>query len=382
MSWRCRRSRSVYCRARSSSPLRRRNCRSASPSTGSVPRPACWPVPPLRCSVACCSPQPDRARSVAARVLLGIGCCSSFMAPLAIYARRFPPERFGLLTGVHVGIGSIGTLIATAPLAFAAATDRVAQQLPHRRGRYLRASPRGRRCGAATRRTRSSAPRRRRRLRQASSASSRCCAFPPCARLFLMHLTGYSSFAAGGRPVGRPLPHPCLRLRPQRTWRRCCSFRRSRRSSASFVWGPMDRLFGSLQAAGDDRRRADGGVACGDRRSLGTLPAPMLVALVRRVRVLHRLHAGDDRARQIVVPAAPARSRHHLLNLGTMGGVFLVQTVSGVVRRSLSHRRRRISARCLSPAVRLAGGRCPSSPAVLSRRLRSAAPAPAVQCVS
>ena len=43
------------------------------------------------------------ARDLTARVLLGIGCCSSFMAPLAIYAHRFAPERFGLLTGVHVG---------------------------------------------------------------------------------------------------------------------------------------------------------------------------------------------------------------------------------------------------------------------------------------
>ena len=41
---------------------------------------------------------------IVARVLLGIGSCSSFMAPLAIYARRFPPERFATLTGLQLGI--------------------------------------------------------------------------------------------------------------------------------------------------------------------------------------------------------------------------------------------------------------------------------------
>ena len=36
------------------------------------------------------------------------------MASLAVYAQRFPPERFATLTGVQVGIGTLGTLMATA----------------------------------------------------------------------------------------------------------------------------------------------------------------------------------------------------------------------------------------------------------------------------
>jgi MFS family permease len=58
---------------------------------------------------------------IAARLLIGVGCSSFFMAPLAIYARRFPPERFASLTSIQLGAGSIGTLIATAPLAASAA---------------------------------------------------------------------------------------------------------------------------------------------------------------------------------------------------------------------------------------------------------------------
>ena len=54
---------------------------------------------------------------IAARALIGLGCASFFMAPLAIYARRFPAERFAMLTSLTLGAGSLGTLVATAPLA-------------------------------------------------------------------------------------------------------------------------------------------------------------------------------------------------------------------------------------------------------------------------
>jgi MFS family permease len=56
------------------------------------------------------------------RALLGLGTAGSLVASLAVYANRFPPHRFATLTGLQVGIGTVGTLIATAPLAFSAAT--------------------------------------------------------------------------------------------------------------------------------------------------------------------------------------------------------------------------------------------------------------------
>ncbi len=55
-----------------------------------------------------------------ARMLMGLGCCSFLMAPLALYAERFPPEKFSTITGVHIGGGSFGMLAATAPLAWLA----------------------------------------------------------------------------------------------------------------------------------------------------------------------------------------------------------------------------------------------------------------------
>lgn len=54
---------------------------------------------------------------VSGRLLLGLGCSSFLMAPLLIYNKTFPPERFASLTGLHLAIGNLGTLAATTPLA-------------------------------------------------------------------------------------------------------------------------------------------------------------------------------------------------------------------------------------------------------------------------
>jgi MFS family permease len=59
---------------------------------------------------------------ICGRALLGLGSAGAFVASLAVYARRFPPDRFATLAGLQVGIGTVGALIATAPLAFSTAT--------------------------------------------------------------------------------------------------------------------------------------------------------------------------------------------------------------------------------------------------------------------
>jgi MFS family permease len=56
---------------------------------------------------------------VFARILMGFGCASFFMGPLTIYSRWFPPERFSTLVGIQLGFSGIGVLAATAPLAYA-----------------------------------------------------------------------------------------------------------------------------------------------------------------------------------------------------------------------------------------------------------------------
>jgi len=64
---------------------------------------------------------PSASWLIAARALMGLGCSTFFMAPLTIYARSFPPERFAGLASLQMGLANLGTLAATAPLAAASA---------------------------------------------------------------------------------------------------------------------------------------------------------------------------------------------------------------------------------------------------------------------
>src|ERR1700712_5354964 len=64
----------------------------------------------------------DAGGLVASRALLGFGTCSFLMAPLALYARWFSPERFSTFAGIQLGLGSLGAIFATAPLAYSTAS--------------------------------------------------------------------------------------------------------------------------------------------------------------------------------------------------------------------------------------------------------------------
>ena len=89
-----------------------------------------------RWSAPSCSPLPQRpACLICGRALLGSGRRAPDGARSPLYARRFPPDRFATLAGLQFGFGTIGALLATAPLAFSTATHRLARQLP--RGRRL-----------------------------------------------------------------------------------------------------------------------------------------------------------------------------------------------------------------------------------------------------
>ncbi|MGE0846563.1 MAG: MFS transporter [Flavobacteriaceae bacterium] len=54
---------------------------------------------------------------IAGRAIMGLGCSAFFMAPLTIYTRWFGPQRFSTLVGLTLGIGSFGSLAVTTPLA-------------------------------------------------------------------------------------------------------------------------------------------------------------------------------------------------------------------------------------------------------------------------
>jgi MFS family permease len=65
---------------------------------------------------------PDLNTLVFGRVLMALGCSSFYVAPLAIYSRWFQPKYFSTVTGIQLGLSGLGLLAATSPLAFAAST--------------------------------------------------------------------------------------------------------------------------------------------------------------------------------------------------------------------------------------------------------------------
>jgi predicted MFS family arabinose efflux permease len=59
---------------------------------------------------------------VAGQVLIGIGCAPAFLVCTVFIARRFPPERFAAVSGLALGLGSVGLLLTGTPLAWVVET--------------------------------------------------------------------------------------------------------------------------------------------------------------------------------------------------------------------------------------------------------------------
>lgn len=55
---------------------------------------------------------------VLGQVLTGIGCAPAFLVCTVFIARQFPPERFAAVSGLTLGIGSVGLLLTGTPLAW------------------------------------------------------------------------------------------------------------------------------------------------------------------------------------------------------------------------------------------------------------------------
>jgi MFS family permease len=265
---------------------------------------------------------------IVARVLLGIGSCSSFMAPLAIYARRFPPRRFATLTGLQLGIGSIGTLLATAPLAFATATIGW-------RGTFVAVGIITLAAGVLVWLAVTDTPDAASDIVRTDSLADSIAGVrdvfrtPSVGRLFIIHLCGYASFAMVVGLWGGPyLTHIYgydLQARGDLLFVAAMT-----QILGSLLWGPMDRVFGShkvpvLVGAGLS------GAALALLAVAGPLEPALLfiwfaafgfVCAYSPVMVAH--------GKSLFPPHLVGRGMT-VLNVGTIGGVFLTQTLSGVV---------------------------------------------------
>ena len=58
----------------------------------------------------------------AAMFLIGVGCSPVLMASFFIFAREFDPAKFATLAALMIGVGTVGNLISSYPMAFAAET--------------------------------------------------------------------------------------------------------------------------------------------------------------------------------------------------------------------------------------------------------------------
>lgn len=57
-----------------------------------------------------------------AMMLIGVGCSPVLMASYFIFAREYPPAKFATLAALMLGVGSVGNLVASYPMALAAET--------------------------------------------------------------------------------------------------------------------------------------------------------------------------------------------------------------------------------------------------------------------
>jgi MFS family permease len=265
---------------------------------------------------------------IAARVLMGIGSSCFLMAPLTLYARRYAPGRFAMLTGIQLGLGTVGTLLATAPLAFAAAAlgwrgtfllvaglVLVAALLVFGMVREDAPDPR--------------APHRPETFRDNIAGLIEALRTPSVGRLFFMQLFGYSSFVLVVGLWGGPyLTHIYgydLTARGDMLLLAAIA-----QIVGVLLWGHADRLLG-----GHKLPVLVGFVATALAllavAYAGVLSEPGLMVWLIAVGFASACVTVLIAHGKALFPSRLVGRGMTLLNMGTMAGVFLSQTVSGAL---------------------------------------------------
>ena len=262
------------------------------------------------------------------RVLTGIGCASFFIAPLTIYSRWFPPERFSTVVGIQLGLSALGMLGATAPLAYATAafgwreTFLATAGLTAVIGLAVYAIARDYPPGVVP-------PHRHETLMDTIRGLAVVARTPSVPRLFVMHFSSFSIMVTllglwGGPYLAHVYGHD-LGRRGELLFVLATA-----NVLANFVWGPADRLFMSY------KRPVIGGavvtvllligIAWAGRLEGWTLAAWFIAFGISTAYTAVLTAHG----RSLFPPELVGRGLT-LLNLGTMSGVFVLQFVTGFV---------------------------------------------------
>jgi MFS family permease len=265
---------------------------------------------------------------IAARALLGFSTASFLMAPVALYARWFSPERFSTLAGIQLGLGSLGAIFATAPLAYATASFGW-------RMTFLGVGACAALIGLLVWLIVTDDPPgvkrqpHRETLRESVIGIWQVIRTPSMVRVFMAQLSSYPTYLLVVGLWGGPyLTHVYgydLKGRGDILLVAALA-----QVLGSFFWGPSDRLFGCYKLP------VLIGLGIGFSSLLvlatgGTLPTPLLIgtfALIGFSTGLVSLVMSHGRS---LVPPHLLGRTITLLNIGTMGGGFLVQFVSGSV---------------------------------------------------
>ena len=265
---------------------------------------------------------------VAGRALLGLGTACFLMAPLALYARWFAPERFSTLGGIHLGIGSLGALLATAPMAYSTATFGW-------RATFIGVGVFTIAIGLLTWLIISDEPpgarpvARRETLRESVAGIWEVIRTPSIGRIFMIQLASYPSYilvvGLWGGPYLTHIYGYDLKGRGDILFVAALA-----QIVGSFFWGPTDRMFG--------RHKIPIMLACGFSFTalasfalFGVMPTSLLIAVFALLGFSTGSVSIVLAHGRSLVPAHLLGRTMTLLNIGTMGGGFMLQLISGAL---------------------------------------------------
>lgn len=263
---------------------------------------------------------------IAARALMGLGSSCYLMAPLALYAARYAPDRFSMLVGIQLGLGSTGTLIATAPLALSAAaigwraTFAVVAAVVTLAALLV---------AAVVREGKEPHHDHNETFRESIAGIVDALRTPSILQLFLMQLSAYSSFVLivglWGGPYLTHIYGYDLRARGEILFLAAAG-----QIAGSFVLGPLDRVFGNYKTpvfigAGLTA------ISLAVPAIAGVLPPAAMIACFAGVGFFSAYTSVLIAHGKSLFPQRLVGRGLTLLNMGTMGGVFLTQTASGFV---------------------------------------------------
>jgi len=250
------------------------------------------------------------------------------MGPLTIYSRWFPPERFSTLVGIQLGVSGLGVIGATAPLAYSTgligwrmsflAVAGIAAVVGVFVYLIARDDPPGR-----------ERPRSGETLRQGFAGLGEVVRVPSFLPVFAMQFAGYSTFVTVfGLWAGPYLAH-------------IYGYDLDRRGNVLFLlaivhliasasWGPVDRIFRGYKTPaviGAGMTVA----SLGWIAAVGQPSESMLLVWFVVFGFFASCTAVITAHGRSLFPVEYVGRGLTLMNLGTMGGVFVLQAATGAV---------------------------------------------------